>query len=40
MTMIYESIDPSSTPGDAVYTSIQKPDEYEKVDAAVPVYSN
>jgi len=41
MTTTYESTGPSSTPSDAVYTAIEKPEpEYEKVDAATPVYSN
>ena len=34
MTTTYESIDPSSTPGDTAYASIQKPDHvYENADA-------
>ena len=41
MTTTYESIDPSSTPPDVVYASIQEPEpgspEYEIIDAAVPV---
>jgi len=38
MTTTYESIDPSSTPPDVVYASIQEPEpgspEYEIIDAA------
>jgi len=40
MTTTYESIDTSSTTDDVVYTRMQKPHDYENVDAAVPVYSN
>jgi len=41
MTTTYQSIDPSSTL-DTVYTRIQKPHDYENVNADVagPVYSN
>jgi len=39
MTTTYESIDPSSTPSDTVYTPIEKPElDYENSDAvAEPV---
>ena len=41
MTTTYESIDPSSTPEDTAYASIQKPEHvYEDADAVVPVHSN
>jgi len=40
LPMTYESIDPSSNRDDATYTSMQKPPNYENVDAAGPVYSN
>jgi len=40
MTTTYESIDPSYNPDTTVYTPIQKPHNYENVDAATPVYSN
>jgi len=40
LPMTYESIDPSSNRDDATYTSMQKPHNYENVDAATPVYSN
>jgi len=41
MRTTYELIDPSSTTSNTVYTRIQKPHNYENVnaDVAVPVYS-
>jgi len=40
MTTEYVSIDPSSSPEVVAYDHIQKPHNYENVDATVPVYSN